>query len=66
MKRISGYIPDDLYSEIEEIGKKENRKIAPMITLLLQLAVKEKTRKRNAKKVHISDHTTNSSPCNTG
>jgi len=66
MKRISGYIPDELYSDIEELCKRENRKIAPMITMLLQLAVKEKTRKRNAKKIHISDHATDEHQNNAG
>lgn len=50
MKRISGYIPDELFLEIEDIAKKENRKVTPMISLLLQLAVKEKTRKRKVAK----------------
>lgn len=64
MKRISGYISDELFLEIEEIAERENRKFTPMITLLLQLAVKEKNRKRNGKKVHISDHSTNISQSN--
>lgn len=50
MKRISGYITEELYAEIEEIAEKENRKVTPMISLLLQLAVKEKTRKRKSVK----------------
>lgn len=59
MKRISGYITDELFSEITEITERENRKFTPMISLLLQLAVKEKNRKRNGKKVSISDNSTN-------
>ena len=50
MKKISGYIPDELYLEICEIAKKDNRKVAPVITILLQQAVKEKKRKRHAQK----------------
>lgn len=46
MKRISGYISEELYLEIEEISKRENRKITPMISILLHMAVKEKNRKR--------------------
>lgn len=57
MKKLSGYIPDELYNEIAEIAGRESRKIAPMVTILLQQAVKERNRKRNAKKVRISDHT---------
>jgi hypothetical protein len=53
MKRISGYISDELYNSIEEIAERENRKFTPMITLLLQLAVKEKNRKRHAKKDNL-------------
>lgn len=51
-KRISGYISEELYNQIIEIAEKENRKFTPMIDLLLQLAVKEKIRKRNGKKIH--------------
>lgn len=58
MKRIWSYIPDELHSEIEEIAKRESRKLNAMITLLLQLAVKEKNRKRNGKKVHTERNTT--------
>jgi hypothetical protein len=59
MKRISGYISDELHSSIEEIAKRENRKFTPMIDLLLQLAVKEKNRKRDGKKVHTGRNTSN-------
>ncbi len=34
MKRISGYISEELFSEIEEISKRENRKVTPMIAIL--------------------------------
>lgn len=59
MVRISGYISEELYNSIEEIAKRENRKFTPMIDLLLQLAVKEKNRKRNAKKISSKHNTTN-------
>lgn len=48
MKRISGYISDELYAEIEDIAKRENRKVTPMISILLQQSVKEKKRKRKS------------------
>ncbi len=58
MKRIWGYVPEELYNDIQEIADREFRKFNPMITLLLQLAVKEKNRKRNGKKVHTRRNTT--------
>ena len=58
MKRISGYVTEELYLEIEEISKKENRKITPMISILLQLAVKQKNRKRNGRKENNTEHNT--------
>lgn len=39
--------------EIQKIADREGRSRSDMINILLQLAVKEKTRKRNAKKVYI-------------
>jgi len=56
MKRISGYVTEELYLEIEEISKKENRKITPMISILLQLAVKQKNRKRNGRQENNTEH----------
>ena len=58
MKRIWGYVPEELYNDIQEIADREFRKFNPMITLLLQLAVKEKNRKRNGKKVHTERNAT--------
>jgi hypothetical protein len=49
MRRISGYIQDELYEEIVDISKRENRKLAPTISILLQYAVREKNRKRQKK-----------------
>jgi len=59
MKRISIIVEESLHDSIKKISEDLDRSMNYTITLLLQLAVKEKTRKRNAKKVHISDHTTN-------
>ena len=43
--------------EIEAIRQKENRTRSEMIDILLRQAVKERLRRRNAKKVHIQDNT---------
>lgn len=56
MKRISGYITDDLYKSIEEIAERENRKITPVISLLLHQAVKERLRKRNGRQKGNTEH----------
>lgn len=48
MKRISGYISDELFASIDDIAKRENRKVTPMISILLQQAVKEKNRKKKS------------------
>jgi len=45
--------------EIEAIRQKENRTRSEMIDILLRQAVKERYRKRNAKKVYIQDNATN-------
>lgn len=42
---------------IDELANKSDRSRSGMIVLLLQQAVKEKTRKRNAKKLHIQNNT---------
>ena len=49
---------ESLIKEVDEIANREIRSRSEMIDLLLRLAVKEKNRKRNGKKVHISDNTT--------
>lgn len=46
MKRISGYITEELFSDIEEEAKRESRRITPMISLLLRNAINERKRKR--------------------
>ena len=45
--------------EVEAIRQRENRTRSEMIDILLRQAVKERYRKRNAKKVHIQDNATN-------
>jgi hypothetical protein len=64
MVRISGYISEDLKRDIQEIADRENRMFTRMISLLLQLAVKEKNRKR-AKKSTSKHNTINMVQSNT-
>lgn len=66
MIRVSGYISEELNSDIKDIAKRENRKFTPMISLLLQLAVKEKNRKRFAKKDNSSYNTSDTRSGNAG
>lgn len=46
MKRISGYINEDLFAAIHEVAKLEKRKFTPTIEILLEYAIKQKNRKR--------------------
>jgi hypothetical protein len=48
--QVSATITPELYSDIKDFAEKENRSISLMVAMLLQLAIKEKTRKRNGKK----------------
>jgi metal-responsive CopG/Arc/MetJ family transcriptional regulator len=48
----------ELISEIDELANKDDRSRSGMIVLLLQQAVKERNRKRNAKKLHIQNQPT--------
>lgn len=48
--QVSATVDNGLYSQIEEISKKEKRTMSEMVYLLLQYAVKEKTRKRKGAK----------------
>ena len=48
----------ELITSIDELADRDGRSRSGMIVLLLQQAVKERTRKRNAKKVHIQDNAT--------
>lgn len=44
--------------EVEAIRQREDRTRSEMIDILLRQAVKERLRRRNAKKVHLQDNTT--------
>lgn len=66
MHRVWGYITDDLNNEILEIAQREQRKPAAVISILLQQAVKERTRKRNNGKVHIQDYSEHPRQSDTG
>lgn len=44
--------------EVEAIRQKENRTRSEMIDILLHQAVRERLRKRNAKKIHIQNNPT--------
>jgi len=48
----------ELITAIDELADKDDRSRSGMIVLLLQQAVKERLRKRNAKKLHIQDNPT--------
>ena len=47
--QVSATIAPDLHREIAELAEKENRSISSMVGLLLQQAVKERSRKRKVK-----------------
>jgi hypothetical protein len=44
--QVSATIDSDLLKDIEKLAEKEKRSVSSMVYLLLQQAVKEKTRKR--------------------
>ena len=46
MKRISAYISEELFLQIDQMAKAETRSVNSMITILLEKAIKEKLRKR--------------------
>lgn len=46
MKRISAYISEELFSQLEEMSKSEKRSVNAMLTILLEKGIKEKLRKR--------------------
>lgn len=48
----------ELIETVDEIAKREFRSRSEMIVLLLRMAVKEKNRKRNVKKDHITGYAT--------
>lgn len=48
--------------EVEAIRQKENRTRSEMINILLHQAVRERNRKKNAKKVQVPNHSANECP----
>lgn len=50
MPRLTTAVSDDTFEKLKELSKKERRSLSLTIDLLLQWAIKEKTRKRNASK----------------
>jgi len=60
--QICATVPQSLGNSIAEIAIRDNRTFSQTVALLLHQAVKEKNRKRkNAKNVQVSNHTSN--PC---
>jgi hypothetical protein len=59
-------MPIELGETIQAMAKTVRRPMNTEIVLLLEYALKEKGRKRNAKKAHISDYPTNSRQINAG
>ncbi len=66
MKQITSRVEEDLFREIEQIANELDRSITYTIALLLQMGVKEKTRNRNGKKVHVPNNATNTRKSNAG
>mgnify|MGYP003443460744 CR=1 FL=1 len=54
--QICATVPNQVELDIIEIAERDNRTFSQTVSLLLQQAVKERNRKRNAKKVHIPDN----------
>jgi hypothetical protein len=50
MPRLTTSVSDETFKVLKEIALRDRRSISVTIELLLQLAIKEKTRKRNAAK----------------
>jgi hypothetical protein len=61
MKRFSGYIPDILYQKVQELAERDDRSFNQTVEHLLELAIKERTRKRkkNDQEVHSSNNPAN-------
>jgi CopG-like RHH_1 or ribbon-helix-helix domain, RHH_5 len=53
--QLSTTVPTDLYEQVVALAEKESRTLSDMVSLLLQLAVKEKTRPR--KRASKDNHT---------
>ena len=59
-KRLSITIHEDVYNDILKLADKDERTVNYIINSLLLKSLKEKKRKRNAKKeVHTQHNTTN-------
>lgn len=50
MKRVSLYLSETILNQIKEIAEKEKRSVSQMVEILLERAIKERTRKRTDKK----------------
>lgn len=61
--QICATVPQSLADSVEEISTRDNRTFSQTVALLLQQAVKERNRKRkDAKNIQVSDHSTNPRP----
>jgi hypothetical protein len=65
MKRVSIVLEENLFDSIKKISDDIDRSMNYTISLLLQQAVKEKNRKRNAKKSTTEYHSPNLGKSNT-
>ena len=54
MPQISATVTHQLINDVSEIAKRDNRTFSQTVSLLLQLAVKEKNRKRKVVKQNNS------------
>lgn len=59
MKRISIQLSEDTDRDLSEVAAKEGRKVSRMAVLLLEQAIKERKRKRNARIKEEGDGRTN-------
>jgi|LauGreDrversion4_2_1035121.scaffolds.fasta_scaffold339536_2 hypothetical protein len=50
MPRLTTAVSQDTFEKLKELSERERRSLSLTIDLLLQWAIKEKTRKRNASK----------------
>jgi hypothetical protein len=50
MPRLTTAVSQDTFEKLKELSEKERRSLSLTIDLLLQWAIKEKTRKRNGSK----------------
>ncbi len=54
--QVSATIPVELHQQITDLAEKNNRSISEMVAILLQQAVKEKTRNRRGNKEDNTEH----------